>query len=139
MPGDPLSSEQVLYIATRTAGDNEVVPASSDLRLTIDRAGSPTLQVFSSAIITANVTHDVIWQDSASRSLSLNETIYVVASADEPFTHVVTPVAGTDYTVDSGSITSVSIATRRTPTSVTLLYTAGSERDHDLRAAAARL
>ena len=121
--GGPISSGQVLYIATRTAGDNEVVP--TDPILTIDRAGLTTLQVSSNLVITAIVAHDVIWQDPTSRRLSSNETIFVAASADEPFANVVTPVAGIDFTLDIGSITSVSIATLRTPTSVTLLFTAG--------------
>ena len=79
------------------------------------------------AIVGVTIDRAIIWTDPQSdRTLAPNETIFVSAGANAPFTDVVPPAAGTDFTVDVGSITAASIAPLRTPISVTILLTAGA-------------
>lgn len=118
-PGTP----QGLFVARRISDGMATFPATTDWTV----GSTPDSRLATVGHYEIAEVHALIWEDSqASRTLAPDETIFVAASADEPFTDVVAPVAGTDFTVNSGSIVSATIATLRTPTSVTIVLTAGS-------------
>ena len=127
VPGGPSASTipsspnpqplQVLYLATQTADAGPPMAAV----WTVNGSGEAE-----SRRVMIPSPRAIIWVDGrSSRGLVPNETIYVVASTDEPFTDALPPQAGTDFTVDVGAIVVASIASARTPTSVTLILTAG--------------
>ena len=67
-----------------------------------------------------------VWQGGGPISLAPGATLDVVAQSSSPFTDPITPVAGTDYTVDTGSIVSVTILPRSFADRATIQFTAGS-------------
>ncbi|MDE2101842.1 MAG: LamG domain-containing protein [Patescibacteria group bacterium] len=66
-----------------------------------------------------------VWSSTESFTLQANDSITRVATASEPFTGAVTPVAGTDFTVSAGSIASVTLD-RTSGQNVSITYTAGA-------------
>lgn len=66
-----------------------------------------------------------VWSSTETITLQANDSITRVATASEPFTGAVTPVAGTDFTVSAGSIASVTL-NRTSGQNVTITYTAGA-------------
>lgn len=66
----------------------------------------------------------VVWSATSKLTIGASATVDVVAGADDPFTGATTPVEGTDFTVLSGSVSSVSLS-RTSGQSTTISVTAG--------------
>jgi hypothetical protein len=74
----------------------------------------------------AMVDPGVVWETDSTFIFSANEVKSVIASANEPFKNAITPVAGTDYYLNNGSI-NVSISrTSGGSTQILLQETGGS-------------
>lgn len=67
----------------------------------------------------------VIWELGGTLSLGINQVVTLVARASEPFSNAVTPVGGTDYTLLTGSLASITLS-RTSGASTTLTITAGA-------------
>ena len=112
-----------LRLATRIADFGEVISLGEWSATTSDGSVSTGN---TEVVIGIAIKRAIVWSAGRSYTLAPNETIFVAAGANEPFTDVVTPSEGTDFVVDAGSITAALIATLRTATSVTILITAGA-------------
>lgn len=64
-----------------------------------------------------------VWTSDATITLSAGEQKLITASGDTPFYNAITPVAGTDYTAVSGTVTAALI--RTSGASATIILTAG--------------
>jgi hypothetical protein len=75
--------------------------------------------------VRAAATSGVVWQLGQSVSLGNSEVKGYTVRPTDPFQAAITPVAGTDFTIVSGSIASVSL-TRTAGATTTIFLTAGS-------------
>ena len=119
----PLGQSRSLAVAFKVAGSGETLPNLVRFGVSYEHAGA---QLVTAEVLGVAQVHTTLWQESNSYTIAPDQTLQVAASSAEPFGDVVSPVEGTDYQVDAGSIDIARVALLRTPTSVTILYTAGA-------------
>ena len=113
-----LNGYRTLFVATGLAGS--VSAPVNDWTVT-----SPTSRAVLNGLYAFPPQYNVVWQDSRSSfTIAADRVAFIPADSVTPFIIVVAPVAGTDYTVDNGSLVSVTV-NRVSATRMLIEVTAG--------------
>ena len=101
---DANNSRRILFVASRTLASGGAVPAVSWT------ATGPADVVTHSAIIALAARRDIVWKDPI-ETRPVDGTVTIDITNDAPLVNLVTPIAGVDFVVLSGTVTSVSVTT----------------------------
>ena len=101
---DPDNTRRILFVAARTMAARGAVPAATWA------VEGPADALARTTIVAVAGDRDELWKDPMP-SRAVNGTISVDVRIDEPIVNLVPPVSGYDFTVDSGTISTVSLET----------------------------